>query len=147
MKSDVFRYLYVYKMGGYYADADEFCNVTIAELEDKDADFLVGKRKNDNWVNGFFGAIAGSEVIGRVIDKVIDNIERRIPGGVWLVTGPGAFSPIVQRAIDNNQCRFRQLTYEEYAGDALHDIAMQVRKAGEHWSLAQKTKSIFTNGF
>lgn len=144
MKADFFRYLYIYKRGGYYADADDACVVPISDLEDPRAELLVGKVRIGNWGNNFFGASVGNPVMGQVVEQVLSNIENRISDNLWLVTGPGAFSPIVQRAIESGKVLAKTLEAKEYRGGAIRSHgALEYKKEDNHWSKAQKQGSIF----
>ncbi len=144
MKADFFRYLYIYKRGGYYADADDACVVPVADLEGPQVELLVGKVRIGNWGNNFFGASVGNPVIGEVVEQVLSNIENRISDNLWLVTGPGAFSPIVQRAIESGKVIAKTLEAKEYRGGAIRSHgALEYKKEDNHWSKAQKQGSIF----
>lgn len=147
MKADFFRYLYIYKIGGYYADADAVCNIPLEKLESPGVELLVGKVRNGNWGNDFFGSMAGNQVLAEVIERVVNNIERRVSNNVWLVTGPGAFSPIVQNAIAAKRIVAHTLDVRSYRG--IHGVirgggSLEYRQDGKHWSDFQKKVSIFS---
>ena len=98
-KADFFRLAYLYRMGGFYIDADEVCDRPL------DPVFQTGtftevysfSRGVPSCVNNWFiGTVAGTEIIGRALDHCMRNIDSVLRhgrrSGVWVLTGPGALT-------------------------------------------------------
>lgn len=98
-KADFFRLAYLYKMGGFYVDADEVCDRSL------DTVFQAGgyteiysfSRGLPSCVNNWFiGSIAGTPIIEQALDYCIQNIDSVVRNGrrsgVWVLTGPGVLT-------------------------------------------------------
>ena len=106
-RSDFFRYCYLYENGGFYVDADTFCNQLLDEWIGGE-DLIVGleglvsidnpmgfdefaQRCGDKWVsvcNWSFGTKPKHPIISQLINDIIHNPK----SGVLKNTGPGRFT-------------------------------------------------------
>ncbi len=98
-KADFFRLAYLYKLGGFYVDADEVCDRSL------DPVFQTGgiteiysfSRGLPSCVNNWFiGTVGGTRIVERALDHCICNIDSTVrhgrKSGVWVLTGPGALT-------------------------------------------------------
>lgn len=114
MQADYFRYCAVHALGGIYADADLRCVAPLRSLLAGPASgALFGRPELPpawrtpafEWrerigayrvvINSLFAfPEPGHPLLELVIEIATANIERRIEGGVWLVTGPAIFTSL-----------------------------------------------------
>lgn len=91
-KSDILRYELLYRFGGIFVDADEYCLKPIDPLfsliESKEAEVFAVHEGNkglpDLIANGVMGCIEGSEFMKKMIDEVDVDQE----GDAWEIVGP-----------------------------------------------------------
>ena len=98
-KADFFRLAFLYKMGGFYIDADEVCDRPL------DPVFQTGtftevysfSRGVPSCVNNWFiGTVGGTAIVERALEHCMRNIDSVVRhgrrSGVWVLTGPGALT-------------------------------------------------------
>ena len=91
-KSDLFRYLVLYKLGGWYSDIRQ---VALESFDTLSKDFYCAIDTPPNQMcmyNAIIGSIPGHPIMKKVIDLCVFNIEHRHYGMDCLyITGPGVF--------------------------------------------------------
>lgn len=95
MQADYLRYCAMLALGGVYADVDYLCLRNLESLigDGGTATFFFDDRQN--LPNNFFAVRGPNHPLVRcALGVATVNIERRVPGTVWLVTGPGILSAI-----------------------------------------------------
>jgi Glycosyltransferase sugar-binding region containing DXD motif len=114
MQSDVFRLCWLFEEGGVYVDSDQGNRGRNASFTDRTVRGHLFRRpprpqprdgaartalfRNPPIVicNGLMSFFDRHDpLVGRVLDRVSANVERRIRGGVWRVTGPGVISTLL----------------------------------------------------
>jgi Glycosyltransferase sugar-binding region containing DXD motif len=73
MRADFWRVVAVYVYGGYYADLDIRCNISVQDLNTTDAVFVV---EGNNIANFFFGATPKHPALKRAIDMMVEEAKR-----------------------------------------------------------------------
>jgi mannosyltransferase OCH1-like enzyme len=118
-RADLFRYLLMYRYGGVYLDIKSAADWPLDEVLSEDDRYLLShwKNRDDTAFNGwgihpelaamergefqqwFIIAVPGHPFLKSVIEHVLDNIDRYVPGihrtgahAVFRVTGPIAYS-------------------------------------------------------
>jgi mannosyltransferase OCH1-like enzyme len=74
MKADFWRYLIVYKYGGYYCDLDSKCLVPLNSWLPKDAKFVVSKENSFYFVQWAFYSEPGHKIFDYVIDLICEKV-------------------------------------------------------------------------
>lgn len=97
MQADLFRLCWLLVQGGIYIDADQGNRGNNERFTDTSARGHLFFRNPDvptisNNVLAFFQA--DDPLVAHWLEEVAGNIERRMDGGVWTVTGPGVVSRI-----------------------------------------------------
>jgi mannosyltransferase OCH1-like enzyme len=116
MQSDVFRLCWLFEKGGVYVDSDQGNRGRNASFTDRTARGHLFRRpprpqphdgarvartalfRNPPVVicNGLMSFFDRRDpLLGKLLDRVSGNVERRIRGGVWRVTGPGVISTLL----------------------------------------------------
>jgi mannosyltransferase OCH1-like enzyme len=112
-KSDFFRYLYLWKHGGYYFDCKSVCIKSIAEYVGQDDPIVLCKDRNYmTYYNAIMGTIAQNEFFAELIETLCNRVSalcraknvgerNRILGhfGVYGFTGPSLLYEIAQRSL------------------------------------------------
>ncbi len=98
-KADFFRLAYLYKLGGFYVDADEVCDKSLNPMFQTGGitEIYSFSRGLPSCVNNWFiGTVSGTRIVERALDHCIQNIESTLrhgrKSGVWVLTGPGALT-------------------------------------------------------
>lgn len=144
MRADLGRYLVLSEFGGIYADADLKCLRSIEDVVDTSVDFVVFRGMNGVWRNDFLGACHGSTIVKDFVRLSVENIEaRRFPENLWLVTGPGMTTPVLDEALAGGlsaqKFEFLQLRNNLFS----FNNELEYRSGDLHWSEAQKKESIY----
>lgn len=88
-QSDLFRLAYLYKMGGFYADADDRCRASLDALVDTHAQFIVYQEPYASIGNNFIGCVPKHPIIKTALETAVENLLSYTTEGPWLTTGPG----------------------------------------------------------
>jgi tetratricopeptide (TPR) repeat protein len=86
--SDIFRLAYLYREGGFYADADDRCVGVLSSLVPAHA-LMVYQEQYGTLGNNFIGCVPGEPVIGRALTLAVESLNRGDTDSIWLATGPG----------------------------------------------------------
>lgn len=97
MQSDVFRLCWLYEEGGIYIDADQGNRGRNESFTDRSARGHLFFRnphtpKIVNCLMAFFHR--HDPLVGTLLERVTDNVERQVDKSVWAVTGPGVISEL-----------------------------------------------------
>lgn len=95
MQADFFRLAYLSKFGGFYADADDKCLMSIEELRNCGADLVLKLGDFGCISNNFIGCAAGNEIISEAFNKGVENMLTYFNEGPWFRLGPGHFTKCV----------------------------------------------------
>ena len=107
-KSDLFRYCYIYQMGGVYLDADEYCDEDFTQLISPALSFLLTWTPDkvpciNTW---FIASERGNRLIKNAIDlcviQVEGGIEKNLKLNAWVLTGPGVLTMVLLDDIAKN---------------------------------------------
>lgn len=93
MQADYFRYCAVLVLGGVFSDADHRCVASLDTLLEGPGRGRLFGRSGGPVVSGFFAFTRPAHPLLRLaLEIATANIEARVPGAVWRVTGPAVFS-------------------------------------------------------
>lgn len=111
-KCDLWRICMLYIRGGVYIDIKMGCNIPLDDYITDDTDIILVQDVPDRYVyNAFMAAAPKCDVIKRILDKIIYNIDNRIYGlSPCYTTGPIAVHEAV-KYLFANQTRFQAGTY------------------------------------
>lgn len=74
-RADFFRYLYLYKYGGFYFDCKSISKVSLYDLVDKSDEFIFCKDRNYRAIyNAVLFSVPGYYVLQRVISEIINRV-------------------------------------------------------------------------
>ena len=98
-KADLFRLAYLYRLGGFYVDADEVCDRSLDPVFQTGSvtEIYSFSRGLPSCVNNWFiGTVGGTRIVERALDHCLRNIDSTMrhgrKSGVWVLTGPGALT-------------------------------------------------------
>ncbi|WP_298623125.1 glycosyltransferase family 32 protein [uncultured Legionella sp.] len=74
MKADFWRYLVVYKHGGYYCDIDSQCKVALSDWLPQNAKFAISKETSFYFVQWAFYSEPGHKVFEYLIELICDRV-------------------------------------------------------------------------
>ena len=156
MRGDMWRYLVVYRYGGIYADLDTLCREPIDSWCSPAYDMIVCPEHDHHLCQWTFAASRGNPIVKSVVDVVLDRVKKgnyKIPHFVHYMTGPGAWTTGILRALDipdgpDNRFITDFLQYNElptvkekkffcYAGDKwriFHHHAVRHLYGSQNWS-------------
>jgi mannosyltransferase OCH1-like enzyme len=144
MRADLARYLILLKIGGVYADADLSCLIPLDDVIEAQSSVLVFRGWNGAWRNDFFGAEPAHPLVCEIIETGVSNVERRISNNVWLVTGPGMTTPIVEKYLAARPADFQAFEFHDVRGKILNfHHSLDYRQNGQHWADVQSRQCIF----
>ena len=144
MQADVARYAILYKLGGVYADADLSCLKTMTEVLAPDALAMVFQGWNGAWRNDLMASSPGHPMMAEILEKAVINIEVRSSDNLWLVTGPGATTPIIEKHQAFATSKLQTFRFDEMKSKVIgFHHSLDYRSEGRHWSEAQQRKSIY----
>lgn len=144
MRADLGRYIVLSEFGGVYADADLKSLRPIDEVVDLSSELVVFRGMNGVWRNDFLGSAKGNAILADFVRLSVDNIEARLsPENLWLVTGPGMTTPVIEAALRSDlsiqRFEFLQLRNNLFS----FNNELDYRSGDLHWSVAQKSESIY----
>lgn len=99
-RADLFRLAWLYKAGGVYADADDFCKAPLATLLPAGADMVFYQEEYGTLGNNFMASAPGNPVMAFAMHQAVTAINRGDTDILWLSTGPG----LVTRALAQHLC-------------------------------------------
>lgn len=94
-KCDLFRYLVLYKEGGWYSDMRQVCLENLDELDSSNHEFYCALDAPPNercMYTAFIGSVPGHPILKKTFELICWNIEHEHYGeGCLYPTGPGVF--------------------------------------------------------
>ena len=144
MRSDFFRYAYIYNEGGIYVDVSFSCATPLVEWLDFNNKVVFLLKKHVHIItNSFIAAQKGNEFIKAMLEQTVTNIHNRTSANLWLVTGPGVIKQVLANTPPEDSPTL--LDFRLFASHCPpgKDLA---HKKESHWSAVQKEHSIFTQG-
>lgn len=139
MRADLVRLAVLSVQGGIYADADDFCRVSIEPWLMPGCELLLLQEDIASVGNNFIAAAPGHPFILAALEHVAQNLAKR-QDGIWFSSGPGAltqvFCTIYREAL--RQSRLPQGvrildTYEIGSRISLH-LPRRYKQTEKHWS-------------
>ncbi len=94
-QADLFRLAYLNKMGGFYADADDRCLVSLDDLVESNAELVVYQEEYASIGNNFLGCIPNQSMIQMALYQAVENLLNYTTEGPWFQTGPGLMTGCV----------------------------------------------------
>ena len=94
-QSDFFRLAYLYKMGGFYADADDKCRQSLDPLVDSNPELVILQEDFACIGNNFLGCIPGQSIIQQALEQAIENLSYYSNESPWFKSGPGLLTSAV----------------------------------------------------
>jgi mannosyltransferase OCH1-like enzyme len=92
-KADLWRYLILYQFGGIYLDIDSIIKTDLNKIIKDNDEFIISREKNKGiLLQWFFIVKPQHPVLLKIINKVIDNIEKKVSNDLMYVTGPRVFT-------------------------------------------------------
>ena len=88
-KADIFRLAYLFKHGGFYADADDRCVASLDLIIAGGRDLILYQEEIGSLGNDFLGAAPGHPAIGLALENAVEALNRGDRDVPWLCTGPG----------------------------------------------------------
>jgi mannosyltransferase OCH1-like enzyme len=132
MEADLWRYVVLYRHGGFYADIDTTCRAPLDSWLDRTQNLILsreGKQATTPWCQWAFAAQAGQESLRRVIDLICERVGAGIKMSDHMVhhyTGPAVFTaalgPRPKGICEVPVGDFRARVGHANAGDAWHDV-------------------------
>ncbi len=145
MRADVFRVAVLFVCGGFYIDADEGCEESIAPLADLAGEVILyyvtrrtGGQAKDRIRNGFMAAQPGARFLGRLLAEIFSALIRRESKNLWLVTGPGKLNQVYGRVDEAEKRTITVLTHRQMLRFAKPNYQLPYKREASHWSVAQK---------
>lgn len=142
MRSDFFRYAYLYQEGGVYVDAAIACNTALQEWLDFSRPLTLVRKPDGRIINGFIVAQARHPFLKAVLDQCVININEKSSNNIWLVTGPGVINNLAKSQQLDNELSL--LKFNVFKGHCPIYNRLE-HKATSHWSLIQKEQSIYAD--
>lgn len=75
-REDFFRYLYLYKFGGFYVDLETVIEVPVRKFISTEKEVVVVKDKNGDVFNGFIGFSRKHKILENCIENCIEKIQK-----------------------------------------------------------------------
>ena len=141
MKSDFFRVLRLFKLGGVYLDMGVRLGPNPSYLMPREYLTVMRKWHGAIW-NGFASCEPENDVIKIILDTVVENLKSRKAVDVVRVTGPYVWTVTV----DNYDGHIHILDQREdiIKNDVFKIINdLEHKKDGRHWSEKQKKHSFY----
>jgi len=131
MKADFFRYCFLFREGGIYADADTECIASLSDLYRKlERGLLLIRHKNV--ANDFIIVKRKKEkLLQYAIERAVENIEAKADTNIWQITGPG-----IMTKLRNSQTREAM---DMFAGFELWPVPRIGQYVKFNWKLKYKT--------
>ncbi|MDD2725286.1 MAG: glycosyltransferase [Methylovulum sp.] len=142
MRSDFFRYAYLYKEGGIYVDAAITCITPLKNWLEQSENLIFVRRPTGRIINGFIVAKPGQPFLKAILEQCVININKKSSNNVWLVTGPGVINELVKSQPIDNQFTLLELQFFKLHCRIFNNLE---HKKTLHWSLIQQENSIYTD--
>lgn len=107
-RADFFRYLYLYKNGGFWLDITVVCMKSLDKIINKNIDILLVRDKNaDNIYNAVMGFPKSHFIMKKCVEKCLDNIEKETFKNkgkycIYHTTGPELIKEVFEEYLKNN---------------------------------------------
>ena len=143
MQSDFFRYCYLFAAGGFYFDLKTQCLAGfLYEYLDSMHEMLLLTRDHNFLYNGFIGAQAGALALRDTIAECTENILKENYTELYLTTG----TPVLTKHCQNHYGdKYEKAQTMYYDNNRCPIIFGGQKYNSDHWSLAEKKKSIYVN--
>jgi mannosyltransferase OCH1-like enzyme len=146
MRSDFFRYAYIYQDGGVYSDAGISCAISLEQWLDFDQPLIFVRKtfkdgRPDRIMNGFIAASPKNNLLKMALDECIKNINEKKLKNIWRVTGPGIINAIVN---DGSTEPLTELDFDFFKTNCYIHSNLQHKKTA-HWSMQQNEQSIYSD--
>ncbi len=144
MRSDFFRYAFIYNEGGIYVDAGIDCLKPLTDWLDFSQQLVLIKKPKGGGrlINGFIAATAHDGFLQAMLAQCLSNIKSQSNNNVWLVTGPGVINNLVKNRAIKPQIQIIEFAeFKQYC----HIFNNLDHKKTIHWSLVQKDQSIYAD--
>jgi mannosyltransferase OCH1-like enzyme len=154
MKSDFFRYCYLYEKAGLYADSDLRCLQDFGPLTaGLDRGLLVlrplkGRGKSRCLSSLMIIKRPHDPLLAVLIDTAVQNIENRCSNNIWEVTGPGILTELYRAQTPAASALLADFTFvreSEIRAYVEFHSKLEYKKMELHWTVAQKNRSIFSS--
>ena len=138
MQADFFRLAYLYKFGGFYADADDMCVKGLDEI--LSFELVVLQEDFATIGNNFIGAIPSHPVIKFAFDCVVQNLSEYCNENAWFKTGPAILTNamaiyISQYIISDEQMpSVKVLSISELRSLINQHMPMSYKRTNKSWS-------------
>lgn len=101
MKADLFRLAYLFREGGVYSDADDYCRHPITALARSRADLMLYQEEQGSTGNNFIAVAPHHPVMGDAFEQATQEIITSNHPNTWFSTGPGQVTRSVTKQLSN----------------------------------------------
>jgi len=142
MQSDFFRLAYLYKMGGFYADADDICRQSLEPLVSLNAELVLFQEAFlPTLGNNFIGCMPNHNIIRYALDEAVESLLSYSAESAWFTTGPGLITrsfcsqllPYLAQTDYQGWPRIAVLTTEEINQFVGHGIGLPYKNTPKSW--------------
>lgn len=143
MQADYFRYCAVLTLGGIYSDADFRCVGDLSPFVPPVGCGNLFSGPSGQILNGAFAfGSSAHPFLSLALEVATSNIERRIDGGVYFLTGPPIFSAIVWLHRHGRHAAFEDLAAEARSPDAARLVREYCEAIGSFDRVEQAMKGV-----
>lgn len=143
-QADLFRLAYLYRMGGFYADADDRCQKSLDDLVASNAELVVYQEEYASIGNNFLGAVPNQPMIRIALYQAVANLLSYTTEGPWFQTGPGLMTcsfctgllPYLSHLDYRMWPRVMVLSQEELREYVWPHVALPYKHTEKSWSYA-----------
>lgn len=108
VKSDLLRLALLWRLGGFYMDADDLAVAPVAALAPPGTGLLLYQERMASIGNNFMAAVPGHPLIKRMLDQAAGDIDMGCGEAPWLATGPGLVSRVIAAELANDAKALRR---------------------------------------
>lgn len=129
-QADFWRIFTLWKEGGIYIDIDGHLVFPLSQIiQPNDSEVLIKRR--DKYTNFFLACEKGHPIMQQTLEIIVSNIEnRRIEGGVFVMTGPDTLNS----AIGNQQVNTRRDKITCAQGTFTNEYFQYIDKPRSKWN-------------